>query len=565
MKSIQLAAAGIALLIAGCRTGSPTVAMNVVADYDRDGAITLHDSDLSLKTMATPVVYVLSNNDSDQDSGATDSSDEKVNGPADLEDMTQIVIPRVPGIEDWQGAMTLTPPAAAKKFRFFQKQGEVFIPLPQEATLPLSAKDLAAGEIILRVEATSYAGPDWNGAATLTISAERSEPPSTLSTAINLQVSPFIMLSNLAPVKDVYVREHPNRNEAFIASLRDITAKAGANLVVVPAGEPYASNNIWLQDTMEVGYSEIPGRRMNVVMRANRNKSLDEFPKRDLLGPDYGWIQVGEYRPDYGAGEGGNSWIDWYGNLEVTPPIKGFPMGRIYYGVNGDASLNPDVVAMLNAQGVQSPALPLDVGWLLIRHVDEMLCFVPSGDSARPYRLIVPSFDEFHALLKDLEAKGHGNLPIFDRFHGYWEKNYTVSNLLANKELMDHNLKLEAERIKPMIEAALAGFGMTAEDLVPIPALHNVDGSAICPNMVNALVVNGHLVMSDPNGPLIDGKDPIQTRTVEILTAAGVALTPHFVDDRQYHKWSGNVHCGTNTRREGMELPWWSYDRPAEQ
>jgi protein-arginine deiminase len=128
--------------------------------------------------------------------------------------------------------------------------------------------------------------------------------------------------------------------------------------------------------------------------------------------------------------------LDWYGNLEVTPPLPGYPFGRIYYGCNPEgpkeASLNPEIVGMLEAQGVQAPAVRLDTGFLLIKHADEIISFLPSSDPEHPYKVLVVDTEAMIALLEKWMSDGYGELTLLDL---YSEK-VTVSSLLKNKVLI---------------------------------------------------------------------------------------------------------------------------------
>jgi protein-arginine deiminase len=533
----------------------PSAQLVLLADVNRDGKLDGGDLEGRHEWTLQRGALFLNNNDSDPASGEPDWADDVVNGPEDLKDLAVIRIPPIAGICEAASLSLRINSEAASRVRIFLAEGTGYRSLTTGDPVNLGPAQIRTG-VELRIEANQYADARWDGQVRVTADLSCAVVGDQ-SDHVVLRVAPFMMLSNGNPGRQLFVREYPGQNERFMEQLQAIVPAAGAELIVVPREEisGYRPNHIWLQDTMEIGYTEMPGARMNVVMKANRNKSLDAWPKDGMLGPDFGWFQQGSYRPQFGAGDGDDSWLDWYGNLEVTPPLPDWPLGRVYYGVSGPHSLNPEVVAMLDAQGVQGPSLGLDVGWLLIRHVDEMIAFVPSGNPERPWKILVPSFEEFHRLLVELNDAGHGDKPIMDRYHEYWKKSWTVGSLLADESLVSFNRRLDEERIQPMIRAALKGFGMTEEDLIGIPAMHMTNGGALLPNMVNAAVLNGHLLMSDPNGPIIDGVDPIQVRTLELLK--GLPLRVHFLEDTRYHKWSGNVHCATNVTRDGFPQPWW--------
>jgi protein-arginine deiminase len=409
-------------------------------------------------------------------------------------------------------------------------------------------------DLELRIEANSYADGSWSGITDVTVSA-RTPNGKTQFDSVKLKAAPFILLSNLNKGSTLYVREIPGQNETFLQSLGELVPKTGAELVIVSGREPYHPSNMWLQDTMEIGYSEMPGQKMNVVLIANRNRSLDRYAKDKLLGPDFGWIQVGTYREGYGGGRGRNRWLDWYGNLEVTPPLPGYPFGRIYYGYNPEgpkeASLNPEIVGMLEAQGVQTPAVRLDTGWLLIKHADEILSFLPSSDPEHPYKVLVVDTEAMIALLEKWMSDGYGELTLLDL---YSEK-VTVSSLLKNKVLMDFNKTLQIERIEPNISLLKRELGLREEDFIKVPSFFDKFGVALVPNMVNSTVLNGHIFIVAPNGPVIDGQDQLEEEMRRLIS--GLPLTPHFLDAQIYHRRGGEVHCATNVRRDGFSTVWW--------
>jgi protein-arginine deiminase len=408
----------------------------------------------------------------------------------------------------------------------------------------------------MMIEARSYADGIWDGetVVTATLTTGDAEPETD---AVRLRVAPFIMLSNLQEGTELYVREDVGQNERFIEQLGAAAPEAGYTLTVIPQSAVDQRGGVWCQDAMEIGFTQAPGQSMSVVLRANRNLPLDEIPKRLLLGTDYGWFTCGSYRPELRERGSGNRWLDWYGNLDVSPPVPGYPLGRIYYGSNGEESLNPEIVAMLDAQGVQGPAVKLDTGWFSIKHVDEMVSFVPTGDRRHPHRVLFPDPDAMITLLDRWIADGYGDLPILQPFVREGREPWTVASLRADEELLAHNRSLRPDRIQPNLEILKREFGLTDADFIGIPAYITVRGTSLFPNMVNSVVINGHFLLSDPHGPVVDGVDLLQEHVRGLL--ADLPLEIHFMDDRRYHRSSGNVHCATNVRRTPFARPWWEY------
>ena len=63
------------------------------------------------------------------------------------------------------------------------------------------------------------------------------------------------------------------------------------------------------------------------------------------------------------------------GNVEATPPLPGYPYGRLLTGTNMSGHVCK-AIEVAEAQGLQGPAIKLPVGWLAGGHVDEVCCFI---------------------------------------------------------------------------------------------------------------------------------------------------------------------------------------------
>jgi protein-arginine deiminase len=528
----------------------------IAADVNRDGKVEVGaDNQGKNKWTLKRGALFFNNNDSDQDTKTPDYADAVVNGPEDLRDLAVLKVKKITDLPKDSRVVISVDDASLGRVRLFLKTDKNdYRTLNLMDDGNIDPAQISREDLELMIEANSYADKSWSGETVVEVTV-KSPNRGIESDSVRLKVAPFILLSNLNTGITLYAREFPGRNEAFIKSLSELVPRAGAELVVVPDGEPYPQYSVWLQDTLEIGYSEMPGQKMNVVLKANRGRSLDNYAKDGLLEPDFGWIQVGTYREKYGRGRGGNGWLDWYGNLEVTPPLPKYPHGRIYYGYNPDgpkeASLNPDIVSMLDAQEIQGPALKLDTGWLLIKHVDEVISFLPSGNPERPYKVLVVDAETMIALLEKWMEEGIGEVPMLDLY----SKKATVSSFAMNKNLIDLNLSLQKNRIEPNIDLLKRELGLREEDFIRVPSLFDKNGVSVVPNMVNSTVLNGHIFIVTPNGPVIEGKDLLEEEMRQLLS--GLPMVPHFVDARQYHKWGGEVHCATNVRRKGFRTPWW--------
>lgn len=194
----------------------------------------------------------------------------------------------------------------------------------------------------------------------------------------------------------------------------------------------------------------------------------------------------------------------------------------------------------------------LDTGWLLIKHVDEVVSFVPSDSPERPFKVMVVDTSSMIALLDRWVDEGLGDHQMFAP---YGKATITVSSLFSNRELLEWNKALQKDRIEPNISLLKKELGLNKEDFIRVPCLFNTNGAAIVPNMVNSAVLNEHIFIVAPKGPVVEKADLLEEEMRRLLK--NLPLTPHFLEAGTYHMWGGEVHCATNVRREGPAEPWW--------
>lgn len=73
---------------------------------------------------------------------------------------------------------------------------------------------------------------------------------------------------------------------------------------------------------------------------------------------------------------------------------------------------------------------------------------------------------------------------------------------------------------------------------------------------VNMLVLGKHLGIPKPFGPVINGRCCLEEKVRSLLEPLGLNCT--FIDDfTPYHMLHGEVHCGTNVRRQPFSFKWW--------
>ncbi|MDY6940808.1 MAG: protein-arginine deiminase family protein [Cyanobacteriota bacterium] len=478
---------------------------------------------------------MLFNNDDDDDDGVPDWEDDRVNGTEDEADLAFVRLQTVAGFKDSQ--IVLSADANSRDYvNLFQKVEGDWKPVD----LTGNESIVVDREILLAVEAKQFAYRNWNGILRLEATASKNGTK-IAADRVQLRVSPWILSPNTAPTEEFFVSDL-GINREFVEQIKAIVPQTGAKLKVVPQGPT------WMQDTMEIGYVQFPQantlKTVPSVLQGNRSIGLDRYPK-SLLGKNFGWFKIGQPRPV----PPGNGLPDWYGNLEVTPPLPNYPLGRIYYGQSGDVTLHPEVVEFVKAQEIQGPPVAIDTSWLLIRHVDEILSFIPTPDGSP--LVMVASPEAGVNLLRELAERGYGDRLI----NRGLSTQTTVNAALANTALIEHNLEIQRDYIEPTIEQLKTEFQLDDAQIIQMPEMYTTFGAAWSPSTVNSVVVNGQLLVSDPRGAIIDDVDYSQERFRQLVAASGLQV--HFLNDRSYHEMRGNTHCATNTTRKGKTQPFW--------
>ena len=396
--------------------------------------------------------------------------------------------------------------------------------------------------IVLGVEAKQFADRNWNGLINLRATATNNGLE-IAANIIKMGVTPWIMPSNTAPVKEVQVSDRGSANSEFISQLKQAVEPTGAQVKIIQ-GE-----RAWMQNIQKNGYVQFPGksqlRNFNVAVKSQSNPAINK-PAKSTQEQDFSVFKIGKPRNE----ESVNQWDDGYGNLQVTPPIPGHPMGRVYYGNSGNSSFNPEVLDFIKAQQIQGPAVDIDTSWLLTRQVDEIINFIPSPTPGK-YIMAIASPEAGVKLLEELAGKGYGDVTI----NRGLSNEITVSAALNNPALIKHNLNLQKQKLNPIIEKLKREFSLTDDQIIQVPAMFGYSGYAWWPNMVNSVPVNGNLLVSNPRGAIIDGKDYTQEKLRQLLLPFGVNIS--FLDDRYYQELKGNVQSATNTVRQGEERPFW--------
>jgi protein-arginine deiminase len=527
-----------AVAVPGPRFARAEAALEVLTDADGDGVVTAADAAAG---RAGRVALVLANRDDDDRDGRPDADDERVNGAADERDLVPLRIvvadPRV-------AAVTVS--AGAAPVRFFQRDGAGWRHAGLGAAeLPVGRAQDAAAEVTLALEATAWAGlpPAWNGTATLAVRACDGTGREIDTATVACRVAPVLLAPSTARVAEVFVAAGRYDNAAFLEQLRRVLGPLG-----VPLREHATRDwrEMWMQDTMEIGIAATPAAKMHVVLAGLRG--ADTFPPT-LLGPDVAVAEVAKPR----SLAGGDAWADWYGNLEVSTPTAAHPDGRVIHGRNprSGCTFHPDVVAFLAAQRAQPPVW-IDTSWLLIKHVDEAVAFMPGRDGRGV--ILVPDPEEGLRLLAESENAAAGR----DADH-LREVNARIAAVI-NRMLSGTGQPACAGASEDEASAAAAGLlpllGLDESRVVRLPVAFEVppeglmadggvtDAGSLWSNPVNALFVDGVVISGSAGMP-----KAVREICRERFLAAG-ADRVEFIDDGVYQKNHGNVHCATNTRRE---------------
>jgi protein-arginine deiminase len=428
------------------------------SDTNRDGIITEADEVRPTQWSLSTGPLILFNNDDDDRDGIPDWKDQIVNSKYDSEDLAQVQFKISQEYKNAQIFMT-TDTRSQPFINIFQKTAGGWVPVDLTGQKPLAISE----DIILGVEAKQFADKNWTGLVSLKAVARR-EDQEIASDTIQMGVAPWIMSSNTASVSEIHLSDR-GVNQDFIKQVQQIVEPTGVTSKITP-GE-----TAWMQDTTEIGYVQFTRentlKNYPVALNGNRLSESDDYAK-SLMNRNFGWFEVGKPRSLDPLNQG----LDWYGNLEVTPPLPKYPMGRIYYGKADGDTLHPDVVEFLKAQKVQGPPVEIDTSWLMIRHVSEIINFIPS-QTGEPLLLIV-SPEAGIKLIEELAEKGYEGAAI----NRGLSTQTTVRAALNNRLLVQHNLQLQREKIDPLLKKIKREFNLEDDQIIQVPVLFGYSGYA---------------------------------------------------------------------------------------
>lgn len=497
-----------------------------------------------------------------------DAADEVVNGDRDLLDMAPLRIapwPEAPA--DARATLAVTP--AGAPVRFFRRSGDAYELFdPGAAALP--SADLRAG-VELRLEARDFVRDRaaWDGFVDVGLDLHGGtgewSPLPDASDRVRLRVAPVMFRHHLDPADTVYATKITGSSAAafFAMDMRAAVGRAG-----VPNGyfELAAFQDPWTQDFFETAFTAMPepGGGMHVVHVNFRSSDFYREGKEKfraggrivfttLRGRDVaGAAQAEPHDPDMDS-------LDAFGNLETIPPYehagKRFPLGRVLRGDVPSMHPDPSFGRMIEAQGAQ-PMVRIDTSWLLVGHADETLSFV-KAPTPRGWAVMVSDPAMAHAMLQAERDAGHGGTTVFE---GKGKRQTTIAMILDNADIMAESAMAEAE-VKAQVDVLRAEIGITDAELIPAAFLvEPAYGYAVAyqPGVVNGIYLSDtHFGAPDPHGPVIGGVDIFRRQLEQALMPFGV--TVDWVEDwALLHIGEGEVHCGSNTKRQvpASEV-WW--------
>jgi protein-arginine deiminase len=337
----------------------------------------------------------------------------------------------------------------------------------------------------------------------------------------------FRLCSSLDPAEAVFVVAS-DLTRKFVEEL----AKAAELPVHAIPNDPAHRTDIWIQDAVEFGVeldeSGRPSPAALAGIRGRHDQGLTCGPLDEGIGyylksnlPDVKLLRPAESLPS-------RRWIDWYGNLECTPPLPGYPHGRVLVGKQRELAMHPDILKFLEEQKIQWPPIEIDVSWLMIGHVDEAISFVHGPEG---FAVLIPDPQK---AVKILEGR-----PLNEKVFVGRREETTVSELLeAGNSYEQMEVVRTLDRIKEQLCRELE---------IPLSRIHGLpllfEGrEALWPNPVNSLVLGGRFLVSDPHYA------PFKESIGDVLTQLGNQAI--FLDAWEpYHVRGGEIHCGTNALR----------------
>ena len=458
----------------------------IVADHNRNGVIDANDAQIQSWNWRTGGAFMMADIVDANRNGTVDHLEK---GPRNEAMLKQFVPLRI----NAQGPV-----------QFSHTGSSHVLVYSQDGQLEIPSSSQIAGPTTLWIAAKYFAGMNqFSGYVDFKISTR-----DDLEYKTTVRVAPWLMLPNSAVTKKLFIAEGPYVSAPLMKA--DLSKLTNVQVFNTKRWE-----GMWMQDTAEIGYQEVPGKSPQyAVLQADRCTGGDEC---DLFAPSLLSENVGVFRVRATPRKEYGMWDDWYGNLEVSAPTPQWPLGRIYYGIN----LNENLAHVLRKQEVQSPFV-IDPTWLEIKHVDEYLNFV-SDSSGKAFITVASP---------------------------------RTAASVSGVALDSLNLSIQ-NKIDRDLNVAMAATGIAFSEVIELPVLYGKGGSNNWSSPINSVHTNRVVAVGNTGekGPLA-----LKSSVYGPIIEAGFAkagLKVAWVDDRAYQPQHGNVHCGTNTMKEPVVREFW--------
>ena len=348
------------------------VPVRLTADTDRDGAVTPADRDG--RDRWTPSRGALL---------APDRATYAVDGyrPPDDRPLAPLVVHST-GLalpDGWSMRLATSAPSG---MRLYREGVAGWFSLAGGTTNGLGG--IAASDVSLRL---SDEDPDGAVAFETTVSLELRHNGRTFGTdTVALRHAPLIVPWNTLPIRALYTAAMPDGSLRFPPEVEP----ARQRCFPTPGAH-------WVQDMMQMTAVQLDETAGGASVAVDLERPM-ETNFVDLLPAGVG-NAYGDFLGYVRCANNGDG-----GNIEATPPLPGYPFGRLLTGVGKYGTTRPcAAVRMLERQGLQGPAITVPVGWLAVGHVDEVCCFVDDRT------VLVPSPRLAFDLIAEQVRLHHGN------------------------------------------------------------------------------------------------------------------------------------------------------------
>lgn len=506
-----------------------------------------------------------------------DAANEVVDGEDDVLDLARLKTKPWAEAPDGATAIISITPEAKDFVRLFKRTGTGdtdFEVLAEDAAL--TAEEIRAG-VELAIEGKDIVRDVavWDGY--VEVKLDVTVATETASDVVKMRVSPVMTYHHLQPAEEVFVSTTGSSGNRAMRT--DLAAACTAAKVPAPTLVP--DQDPWTQDFFETAFMSMPGadgkqhamrvnlRSANVFEPGDAKSPLrpaGQYVFTSLRGKDSAAVQQYDVKHSQQMDS-----LNSFGNLETIPPYtldgKSYPLGRILRGSTSTFFPDKTFTKLLEGQGMQ-PFVDVDTSWLVVGHIDETVSFI-KAKSPRGWVLLANDPTVAKKMLEDQVTAGKGSTPMFIGKEWYDDNGrgtpaqVTIDQVLADTDVMSASAEASTE-VASQLAKIKKETGLTDAEIVKIPFLHtSMQGLsyAYIPGMVNGIyIADGHFVAPKPHGPVIDGKDIFEEAMIAALKPYGVAV--HFAENwSEYHAGLGEVHCGSNARRQVPDTKWWESGR----